>query len=52
MGETGLSGSKEMGGGQILAPFVIADGTLEQVLDENPNNDPEVYFAYMAIRFS
>lgn len=48
MGENGLSGSIEIAGGQILAPFIIADGTLEQVLDENPNNDPEVYFAYMS----
>ena len=47
MGENGLSGTREIAGGQILAPFIIADGTLEQVLDENPNNDPEVYFAYM-----
>mgnify|MGYP001799642892 FL=1 len=47
MGENGFSGTREIAGGHILAPFIIADGTLEQVLDENPNNDPEVYFAYM-----
>ena len=32
--------------GQILAPFLIVDGTLEQLLDDGIGNDPEVFFAY------
>ena len=35
-------------GGGILAPFIIADGTTEQILDNDTNNDPSVYFAYMS----
>ena len=48
MGENGISGSREIAGGKIFAPFAIADGTLEQVLDDNPDNDPQVYFAHIA----
>ncbi|MGB6302036.1 MAG: DUF4114 domain-containing protein, partial [Rivularia sp. (in: cyanobacteria)] len=47
MGEQGIGGSKEIKGGQIFAPFAIADGTLEEVLDDNPDNDPQVYFAHI-----
>jgi hypothetical protein len=47
MGEKGIGGSKEIKGGQIFAPFAIADGTLEEVLDDNPDNDPQVYFAHI-----
>ena len=48
MGEQGIGGNREIGGGKIFAPFAIANGTLEQVLDDNPNNDPEVFFAHIA----
>ncbi|MBV6627277.1 MAG: DUF4114 domain-containing protein [Rivularia sp. (in: Bacteria)] len=47
MGEKGLGGNKQIKGGHIFAPFAIADGTLEEVLDDNPNNDPQVYFAHI-----
>ncbi|BAY84313.1 hypothetical protein NIES267_38090 [Calothrix parasitica NIES-267] len=47
MGEKGIGGNKEIRGGQIFAPFAIANGTLEQVLDDNPDNDPQVYFAHI-----
>ena len=39
-------------GGKLLAPFVIADGTPEEFLAKNPNNQSTqgtlAYFAYMA----
>lgn len=35
-------------GGAILAPFIIANGTTEQILDNDETNDPSVYFAYIA----
>ncbi|AOY79568.2 DUF4347 domain-containing protein [Moorena producens JHB] len=35
-------------GGAILAPFIIANGTTEQILDNDETNDPSVYFAYMS----
>ena len=34
-------------GGQLLAPFIVADGTIEQILDENPDNNVPTYFAYL-----
>lgn len=34
-------------GGEILAPFIVVNGTPEQLLDANPNNDPTVYFPYL-----
>lgn len=33
-------------GDAIYAPFVIVNGRPEAVLDDNPNNNPEVYFAF------
>ncbi|MEA5513951.1 Ig-like domain-containing protein [Nodularia sp. UHCC 0506] len=34
-------------GGEIYAPFIIANGRPEAILDNNPNNDPSVYFAFV-----
>jgi hypothetical protein len=34
-------------GGAIYAPFIVVDGTLELLLDADPNNDPAVYFPYL-----
>ncbi|MBD2576766.1 ELWxxDGT repeat protein [Oscillatoria sp. FACHB-1406] len=33
-------------GGSIFAPFMIANGSVEQLLDVDKSNDPSVYFAY------
>ncbi|BAZ07476.1 esterase-like activity of phytase family protein [Calothrix sp. NIES-3974] len=34
-------------GGTLLAPFIIANGRPEALLDNNPNNDPKVYFSFL-----
>ena len=34
-------------GGYLFAPFLIADGTVSEILDNNLGNDQPVYFAYM-----
>ncbi len=45
----GLSGSKSLKGGYIYAPFVVADGTVDQVLNsKDPGKAPHVYFNYIA----
>ena len=33
--------------GSIFAPFIIADGRPDALLDSNGNNDPAVYFSYL-----
>ncbi|MBD2776229.1 DUF4347 domain-containing protein [Iningainema tapete] len=33
--------------GSIFAPFIIANGRPEAILDGNPNNDPAVYFPFL-----
>jgi Domain of unknown function (DUF4114)/Beta-propeller repeat len=33
--------------GSIFAPFLIVNGTPEQLLDSNPNNNPAIYFPYL-----
>jgi uncharacterized repeat protein (TIGR01451 family) len=35
-------------GGVIFAPFIIANGSPEQILDNNQSNDPAVYFSFIA----
>jgi alpha-tubulin suppressor-like RCC1 family protein len=42
------SGSSLMQAGSIFAPFIIANGSPEQLLDANPNNDVPVYFPFLA----
>ncbi|MFW5665783.1 transporter substrate-binding domain-containing protein [Coleofasciculus sp.] len=37
----------ELDGGTLLAPFIIIDGTLEELLDSDSGNDPSVYFPYL-----
>ncbi|NEQ52760.1 MAG: DUF4114 domain-containing protein, partial [Leptolyngbya sp. SIO3F4] len=32
--------------GQLWAPFLISNGTLEALLDDNHFNDPEIYFSH------
>ncbi|MBE9112369.1 DUF4114 domain-containing protein [Nodosilinea sp. LEGE 07298] len=34
-------------GDQILAPFLISNGTIEQILDGNPANDPAVFLPFL-----
>jgi hypothetical protein len=34
-------------GGQILAPFMITNGTIEQLLDTDFTNDPAVFFPFL-----
>jgi hypothetical protein len=34
-------------GGSLLAPFIIANGRPDAILDSNPNNDPAVYFSFL-----
>ena len=50
--ERSISGSIQLEGGTILAPYIIANGTIEEFLAENPNNQPgdltNAYFAYLA----
>jgi len=33
--------------GQLLASFIVVDGTLEQLADSNIMNDPDIYFTHM-----
>ncbi|MCY7332554.1 MAG: DUF11 domain-containing protein [Pseudanabaena sp. CAN_BIN31] len=40
-----LSGTFQ--GGSIFAPFIIANGSPNQLLDTDKSNDPAVYFAYL-----
>ncbi|MEA5621269.1 DUF4114 domain-containing protein, partial [Cronbergia sp. UHCC 0137] len=44
-GTVSLSGSFEPNA--IFAPFIIANGSPDAILDSNPNNDPPVYFAFL-----
>jgi hypothetical protein len=37
-----------MQGGSIFAPFIVANGFPEQILDSNPSNDVLVYFPFIA----
>jgi hypothetical protein len=34
-------------GGSIFAPFILVNGSPDQLLDTNKSNDPAVYFAYL-----
>ncbi|MBW4615604.1 MAG: DUF4347 domain-containing protein [Desmonostoc vinosum HA7617-LM4] len=34
-------------GGDILAPFLIIDGTINQLIDDNASNNPSIYFPYL-----
>ncbi|MEM9803948.1 MAG: DUF4114 domain-containing protein [Cyanobacteria bacterium P01_D01_bin.56] len=43
---TMLSGAFE--GGFLFAPFIITNGTLEQLLDRDTANGPAVYFPYLS----
>jgi len=34
-------------GGQMYVPFLIVDGTLEDLFDTDPGNDPQLFFSYV-----
>lgn len=34
-------------GGSLLAPFLVVNGTPEELFDADPNNDPAVYFPFL-----
>ena len=40
--------TKDLSGGFNYAPMVVVRGTFEQLTDDDPSNDPQVYFAYEA----
>ena len=40
--------SSLMQGGSTFAPFIVANGSPEQILDSNPSNDVLVYFPFIA----
>ncbi|QYX33118.1 SBBP repeat-containing protein [Sphaerospermopsis torques-reginae] len=44
-GQASFTGQFE--GGSIFAPFLIVNGTPDQFLDSNPNNNPAIYFPYL-----
>ena len=41
------SWQETLNGGFLFAPFLIADGSPELILDDDLNNDRAVYFSYM-----
>ncbi|MEL7494547.1 MAG: DUF4114 domain-containing protein, partial [Cyanobacteria bacterium J06554_11] len=34
-------------GGQLLSTFIVSDGSIEALLDDNAGNDPAVYFTHL-----
>lgn len=46
-----VNSAVQLNGGTLLAPYIIADGTLNEFLTQNPNNvqgqEPLAYFAYL-----
>ncbi|NJO10265.1 MAG: DUF4114 domain-containing protein [Leptolyngbyaceae cyanobacterium SL_1_1] len=40
-----FSATVEMG--QLLASFIVVNGTAEQLLDNDAGNDPEIYFSHL-----
>ncbi len=39
--------TSELAGGAIYAPFLVVDGTIEQLEDGDSSNDPAVYFPFL-----
>ncbi len=42
-----LDATVSVTGGQIIVPFVINNGTIEQILDTDSGNDPAVFFPFL-----
>ncbi len=45
--QTSTEFTAELAGGSIYAPFLVVDGTIEQLEDGNSSNDPVVYFPFL-----
>ncbi len=43
------TGTITINGGTILAPMLVVNGTLSQLLDKNSNHHPQVYFPYLGV---
>ncbi|WP_254446641.1 phytase [Dolichospermum sp. UHCC 0259] len=43
------TGTAMIAGGTILAPMIVVNGTLSQLLDSDANNNPQVYFPYLGV---
>ena len=43
------TGTATITGGTILAPMIVVNGTLSQLLDSDANNNPQVYFPYLGV---
>lgn len=41
-----LNTSAQLSPGQLLAPFIIAEGVIGELLDTDFENDPDIFFAY------
>lgn len=39
--------SAQLAGGQLLSSFIVSDGAIADLLDEDTANDPEVYFTHL-----
>ncbi|MEM8506002.1 MAG: spondin domain-containing protein [Cyanobacteria bacterium P01_D01_bin.1] len=37
----------QFAGDQLLAPFIVSDGTVDQLLDAESESDPSIFFAYL-----
>ncbi len=46
--QTTTTFTSQLTGGSIFAPFIIANGTPDLLLDANTSNDPAVYFPFLA----
>ena len=44
---TTVTSEAQLQGGQLLAPFIVSDGTVDQLLDADLSNDPSIFFAYL-----
>ncbi|NJL61357.1 MAG: DUF4114 domain-containing protein [Methylacidiphilales bacterium] len=43
------TGSAVIAPGSILAPMIIVNGSLNELTDSNPNNNPTVYFPFLGV---
>ncbi len=42
-----ITSGAQLAPGSLLAPFIIVDGTVEELLDADTGNNPEIFFAYL-----
>ncbi|MEA5620732.1 DUF4114 domain-containing protein, partial [Cronbergia sp. UHCC 0137] len=43
------TGSATINAGSIFAPMIVINGTLSELMDNNGDNDPRVYFPYLGV---